>query len=85
MGLNMPKDSYRSMSVVAFSPLLGGKQVVEAEWDENRKEYIFTDSCRQHEYSWVADLKRRRALRTAQNLAQKLGRLGFDEFEPYRK
>jgi hypothetical protein len=36
-------------------------------------------------YRWVADLKQRRALRTAQKLGQSMGRLGFDEFEPFRQ
>ena len=36
-------------------------------------------------YRWIADLKRQRALRTVQRLGQHMGRLGFDEFEPYRQ
>ena len=35
-------------------------------------------------YTWIADLKHQRALRTVQRLGQYMGRLGVDEFEPYR-
>lgn len=36
-------------------------------------------------YSWVADVKRRRALRTVQFIGQEMGRVGFDEFEAFRR
>ncbi len=71
------------METIEFSGSSDTK-VVEAKWDEKIKNYKFTDSC-DIDYIWVADLKRRRALRVAQNLAKEMGRLGFDEFEPYRK
>lgn len=36
-------------------------------------------------YTWVADVKRRRALRTVQYIGQEMGRIGFDEFETFRR
>ncbi|MES0020601.1 response regulator receiver domain [Mesorhizobium sp. M0036] len=36
-------------------------------------------------YTWVADVKRRRALRTVQFIGQEMGRIGFDEFEAFRR
>ena len=47
-----------------------------------RSIFASTDNAR---FLWIADLKRRRALRVAQSLGQAMGRLGFDEFEPTEK
>jgi hypothetical protein len=46
---------------------------------------LFFVSMDRQSYRWIADLKQRRALRTAQKLGQGMGRLGFDEFESYRR
>ena len=50
---------------------------------ENNSEFYFEDVAK-NKYRWIADMKRRRALRIAQNLGQNIARLGFEEFEPYR-
>ena len=82
IGLKVPKISYRAMLTITFCP--SEKKVVEAERNGDSGEFVF--SCSENKkYMWIADIKRRRALRTAQDLGGKLGRLGFDEFEPYRK
>ncbi len=82
IGLKVPKISYRAMLTITFCP--SEKKVVEAERNGNPGEFVF--SCSENKkYMWIADIKRRRALRAAQDLGGKLGRLGFDEFEPYRK
>ncbi|AQZ51949.1 hypothetical protein Mame_02623 [Martelella mediterranea DSM 17316] len=36
-------------------------------------------------YLWIADVKRKRALRTVQFIGQEMGRIGFDEFEAFRR
>lgn len=36
-------------------------------------------------YLWIADVKRKRALRTVQFIGQEMGRIGFDEFETFRR
>ena len=82
--LNVPKDTYCSIITVSFKS--SDNHTVRAELNQDQNEFIFKDaSCKNNKYSWIADLKRRRALKTAQSLGQKMGRLGFDEFEPYRK
>ena len=82
--LNVPKDTYRSIMTISFKSSENG--TVRAELNQGSNEFIFKDaSCKNSKYSWIADLKRRRALKTAQSLGQEMGRLGFDEFEPYRK
>ncbi len=84
IGMSIPsKESYQAMTTIEFKPS-PRKEVVEAILCPDSKRYIFTDS-KMTQYVWVADLKRRRALRVAQNLAKQMGRLGFDEFEPYRR
>ena len=82
--LNVPSDTYRSIITISFKS--SENQTVRAELNQDPNEFIFKDaSCKNSKYSWIADLKRRRALKTAQSLGQEMGRLGFDEFEPYRK
>ena len=84
VGMSIPsKESYRALKIIKFSSSPQTK-VVKATIQSDCKLYTFTDS-ENIEYVWVADLKRRRALGVAQNLAKEMGRLGFDEFEPYRK
>lgn len=45
--------------------------------------FHFKDT-KNNRYLWIADLKHHRALHTVQRLGQHMGRLGVDEFEPYR-
>ncbi|MGV2140122.1 response regulator receiver domain [Agrobacterium sp. 16-2014-1-2a] len=42
-------------------------------------------SDKHKQYVWIADVKRRRALRTVQYIGQTMGRIGFDEFEAFRR
>lgn len=49
------------------------------------KHGVFFESVDEMWFLWIADLKHRRSLRIAQRLGQQMGRLGFDEFEPYRR
>ena len=82
IGLKISSESYRATCTIRFSASQDTK-TVNAQRNEHESSFYFEDTEKK-KYIWVADLKRRRALRTAQNLGQKLGRLGFDEFEPYR-
>lgn len=45
---------------------------------------FYFESVKNGNFIWVAQLKQRRALRTAWMLGQQMTRLGFDEFEPFR-
>jgi hypothetical protein len=82
IGLAAPEIPYAVSRSISFRPD-GIREVVLATKLKNRRGLFFpaTDG---EKFKWVADLKQRRALRTAQRLAQSMGRLGFDEFEPYR-
>lgn len=82
IGLSTPKESYRAVTSIPFSASQG-TDTVNAEKIFRRPGVYFVD-VNGNAYLWIADLKRRRALRTAQRLGQNMGRLGFDEFEPYR-
>ena len=83
VGLSTTSGSYRLARSIFFhgAPTT---RTVNAEKLERRSGYFFSDVSGEP-YRWIADLKHRRALRTAQNIAQDMGRLGFDEFEPYRR
>lgn len=83
VGLNTSGDSYRALKSLEF---VGSTETgtVNARKIKYRSGYYFEDANGKM-YRWVADLKRRRALRTAQRVGGDMGRLGFDEFEPYRR
>ncbi len=82
IGLSTSSESYRATRTIMFSASQD-TETVSAEKNDHPSSFCFKDT-EGKKYLWVADLKRRRALRTAQRLAQDMGRLGFDEFEPYR-
>lgn len=83
IGLAAPGTAYTESLSVKFDPDVK-TQTVLAQKLKKRRGYFYT-SAGGEQYRWVADLKQRRALRTAQKLGQNLGRLGFDEFEPFRQ
>ena len=81
VGLIISKKSYRVVRSIEFSACQG---TVNAERSQDPPGFRFVDT-KGGAYRWIADLKRQRALRTVQRLGQHMGRLGFDEFEPYRQ
>ena len=83
IGLCTTKKSYRVVRSIAFAPC-STTETVNAAPSQDQSGFDFVDTA-DNAYRWIADLKRRRALRTAQRLGQNMGRLGFDEFEPYRQ
>ena len=83
IGLSALRKSYSEMRSIDFSAS-EETQTVEAMKIQNRRGFHFKDT-EDNTYLWIADLKRRRASRTVQRLGQHMGRLGFDEFEPYRR
>jgi hypothetical protein len=83
VGLSAPGTAYAESLSVRFDPD-GKTQTVLAKKLKRRRGLFFTDASGET-YRWVADLKQRRALRAAQKLGQSMGRLGFDEFEPFRQ
>lgn len=83
IGLMAPKRAYAQLRSMTFDPD-DKTQTVLAEKLNGRRGLFFMDRD-EEEYRWVADIKQRRALRTAQELGQDMSRLGFDEFEPFRR
>ena len=82
-GLSTAKESYCVVRSIDFSPCQD-TETVTAKRIKSQPGFRFEDTDGEV-YLWIADLKRRRALRTVQRLGQRMGRLGFDEFEPYRQ
>ena|GEM_PF-1691086 len=83
VGLSISRKSYARVRSVEFQPSVNSQTVVVTKILRRQGFYfVSTDGV---QYRWIANLKSRRALRTAQQLGQDMGRLGFDEFEPFRK
>lgn len=83
IGLSAPPTAYARTQSISFSPDTKSK-TVSAQKVEGKRGLFFVSADGDH-LRWVADLKQRRALRAAQRLGQSMGRLGFDEFEPFRQ
>lgn len=83
IGLRTCSNAYRMARSISFFGS-ASTRTVNAERSDNCSEFYFKDTD-DKPYRWIADLKHRRALRAVQRLAQDMGRLGFDEFEPYRR
>lgn len=83
IGLSAPTTAYAESRSIRFEPEAASRTVVARKLS-GRRGLFFTSVDGAH-YKWIADLKQRRALRAAQKLGQSLGRLGFDEFEPFRQ
>ena len=82
VGLKVAKKLYRAARLIEFASC-EATQTVNADAGADGSFYF--GSTNEERFLWIADLKRRRALRVAQSLGQAMGRLGFDEFEPYRE
>lgn len=83
VGLAISKTSYASARSIMFEPTQANGTVTGIRLSSNKK--IVFKAVGGVKYNWIASIKQRRALRTVQRLGQNMGRLGFDEFEPYRK
>jgi hypothetical protein len=83
IGLAAPAMAYAESLSVRFDPDEKSQTVVAKR--TKRRLGLFFTAADGEKYKWVADLKQRRALRTAQKLGRSMGRLGFDEFEPLRQ
>jgi hypothetical protein len=83
IGLSAPATVYARSRSVTFEPNAKSQTVLAGKL--TRRGGLFFTDVDGETYRWVADLKAKRALRTAQRLGQSMGRLGFDEFEPFRR
>ncbi|TAJ40110.1 MAG: hypothetical protein EPO55_10230 [Reyranella sp.] len=82
IGLSTPGTAYAELFSIPFDPNETSQTVVARKL--KRRRGLFFVAANNKAYRWIADLKQRRALRTAQRLGQSMGRMGFDEFEPFR-
>lgn len=82
--LSEPKNSYTKSRSVSFGTIDPKIARVSVPFDEKRCGYFITD-LEKVEYRWLGNLKYKRALRSAQRVGQEMSRVGFDEFEPFRK
>jgi hypothetical protein len=83
VGFAISSKSYSKAMSIEFEPS-SPSQTVIARKLARKHGFYFVDFSGAL-FKWIANLKSKRALRTAQRLGQDMGRLGFDEFEPYRK
>ncbi len=84
LGLGATKNAYNSAVSLNFS-LTGpeGNQDVRAGTRRGAAGKYFKSTEGDY-FKWIATLKARRAMRSAQRVSQQLTRIGFDEFEPFR-
>ena len=83
IGLKVPNKGYTRVVTFEFSPDSSTKKVL-AERNE-KDDLLYFKSVDGHEFTWIAQLKQRPALRTVSKIGQQMSRPGFDEFEPFRK
>lgn len=83
VGLCTPAVAYAQSRSIRFEADDKSHTVLAERLPKRRG--LFFRSSDGTKYKWLADLKQRRALRAAQKVGQSLGRLGFDEFEPFRQ
>lgn len=84
VGLSIPPKCYTKSRSLDFGSIDESIGHIPIQYDDQRKIYHVTDADRV-DYRWLANLKYKRALRIAQNMSQEISRIGFDEFEPFRK
>ncbi|MFN4062427.1 MAG: response regulator receiver domain [Paracoccus hibiscisoli] len=84
VGLSVPPKCYTKSQSLDFGVINDAIGHIPICYDEQREIYHVPDA-NNTDYRWLANLKYKRALRIAQNMSQEISRIGFDEFEPFRK
>ncbi|MGR3702465.1 MAG: response regulator receiver domain [Paracoccaceae bacterium] len=84
VGLSVPPKRYTKSQSLDFGVINDAIGHIPICYDEQREIYHVPDA-NNRDYRWLANLKYKRALRIAQNMSQEISRIGFDEFEPFRK
>lgn len=84
VGLSVPPKCYTKSLSLNFGKISEEIGHIPICYDEHRAIYHVPDA-NNRDYRWLANLKYKRALRIAQNMSQEISRIGFDEFEPFRK
>lgn len=80
--LEVDDSAYTNLEYVNFEPDKDLEMIL-AKKHQGRSGLYFTDKDARV-YRWLGTAKGRRSLRAVQSVAQDMGRIGFDEFEPYR-
>lgn len=84
VGLSVPPKCYTKSQSLDFGVINDAIGHIPICYDDQREIYHVPDA-NNTDYRWLANLKYKRALRIAQNMSQEISRIGFDEFEPFRK
>ncbi|MBG6172937.1 hypothetical protein IWQ55_000036 [Labrenzia sp. EL_208] len=84
VGLSVPQRCYTKSRTIDFGIINEVIGHIPVCYDAERKIFHVLDA-KGADYRWLANLKYKRALKIAQNMSQEISRVGFDEFEPYRK
>ena len=84
VGLSTPPKCYTKSRSLDFGVINDAIGHIPICYDGQRNIYHVADA-NLTDYRWLANLKYKRALRIAQTMSQDISRIGFDEFEPYRK
>lgn len=82
--LSVPPKCYTQSYSLNFGIIDDKTGHLPINYNEKLKGYYIHDTSNK-KYRWLANLKYKRALRIAQDLSQQISRIGFDEFEPFRK
>ena len=82
VALSLEDLGYAKGRSIEFSPDSNTERVLAVK--RGRPKKLRFESTNRRTFEWVADLKHYQALNVAQKLGQEMGRLGFDEFEPFR-
>ena len=82
VALKIPNRAYSKSMSLRFAPSEDNDRVL-ASLGGRPKKLRFV-STNKNVLEWVADLKHHPALKVAQEVGQQMGRLGYDEFEPFR-
>ncbi len=83
--LTVPTSKTYTRSIILnFGELNKRVGGVAIRFDSGKSQYFVKDASGTR-YRWLANLKYKRALRAAQAVSQGMIRIGFDEFEPFRK
>lgn len=83
-GLEVPPKCYTRSLSLNFGTIDTKVGRIPINFDEGKGIYQVLDS-EKNEYRWLANLKYKRALRIAQSVSQQMSRIGFDEFEPFKR
>ena len=82
ISLKVPDKGYTQVKSLEFRADSETKTVL-AERDERNGSFYFR-SAESWKFTWIAQMKQRRALRIAEDIGRQMTRIGFDEFESFR-